>query len=94
MPQFYILYQLSFVIDFIPAVGSKHDRFPTAEEMAMAQQNGPSVSGGPVFREDPSGHYANQASGAATPAGRDSYSSGQPMVQNGGEQAMYPARNF
>lgn len=90
----FICYMLSFVMDFIPAVGSKHDRFPTAEEMAMAQQNGPSVSGGPVFREDPSGHYANPASGAATPAVRDSYSSGQPMVQNGGEPAMYPARNF
>jgi len=50
----YILYVLSFVLDFIPAVKTKptDSRFPTAKEMAQADTNGPSVSGGPVFVED------------------------------------------
>lgn len=54
----YILYVLSFVLDFIPAVKTKpsDSRFPTAKEMAQADTNGPSVSGGPVFSEDSAAH--------------------------------------
>lgn len=50
----YIFYVLSFVLDFLPAVRTKHseNRFPTIEELRHADHNGPSASGGPVFTED------------------------------------------
>ena len=46
------------MLDFIPAVKTKptDSRFPAAKEMAQADTNGPSVSGGPVFSEDSAAH--------------------------------------
>ncbi|KAL1304892.1 hypothetical protein AAFC00_003810 [Neodothiora populina] len=46
----YIFYVGSFVMDFLPAVHSKHNRFPSIE-MGPNDVNGPSVSGGPVYAE-------------------------------------------
>ena len=49
----YIFYVASFAMDFIPALFSKRERFPTIEEIQneVAQINGPSVSGGPTFAD-------------------------------------------
>jgi len=63
----YILFVASFVMDFLPAVHSKHHRFPTVQEIEEAQAQGiPSASGGPT--------YSNEAS---------SYGSAQPMAEAG-----------
>jgi len=85
---FFILYMLSFALDFIPALHSKHDRFPTFQErdreMHQANMNGPSVSGGPVYSEqDPEDRRHNGV--PAVNEGRDSYSSTQPMMYPAGE---------
>lgn len=82
----YILYVLSFVIDFLPALGSREHRFPTAAE--MGQVNGPSNSGGPVYPED--GHNIPGD-------GRNSTaSSAQPMYPAGEQPNNYynAPRNF
>jgi len=62
----YILFVASFVMDFIPAVKSKHNRFPTKEEMRQlhaqpvsGEPNGPSVSGGPTYSEPHSDRPSN-----------------------------------
>lgn len=74
----YILFVASFTLDFLPAVHTKHDRFPTREEMhaAMEQGNGPSYSGGPTYPDDHSVH------------------SGQPMMHQTGEPVTQPPRRF
>ncbi|KAF1355392.1 Frag1/DRAM/Sfk1 family-domain-containing protein [Delphinella strobiligena] len=75
---FFILYVLSYVIDFLPAVHSKHNLFPAIEaEMGEGDVNGPSNSGGPVYAET----YSNT-----------SYGSNEPMQQiTGGRH--YPPYN-
>lgn len=74
----YILYVASFTLDFLPAVHTKHDRFPTREEMhaAMEQGNGPSYSGGPTYTDDNSMHSA------------------QPMMHQTGQPVTQPPRRF
>lgn len=75
----YILFVASFILDFLPAMHTKHDRFPTLEEMhaAMEEGNGPSYSGGPTYTDNHSVH------------------SGQPMMHTAnGEPATQPPRRF
>lgn len=80
----YILFVASFFLDFIPAVHSKHNRFPTKEEMAQLHAhgdgaiNGPSVSGGPTNSE--------RHSNAGT------YDSSRPL-NNGSGTNMYMAQS-
>jgi len=54
-------------MDFLPAIHSKHHRFPNVE-MGPDDVNGPSVSGGPVYAETGSDR---------------SYASNQPMQETG-----------
>lgn len=78
----YILYILSFIMDFLPAVHSKHNRFPDIREMGQHEVNGPSVSGGPVYSET----FSNNSDG-----------SGQPMQQTSRYNISAdapPSRNF
>lgn len=90
----FIFYMLSFTLDFLPALHSKHDRFPTFadrdREMQQSSMNGPSVSGGPVYSEqDPSaGHHSGVP---VVNEGRDSYSSTQPMMYPTEHQNMQRA---
>ena len=75
----YILFVASFTLDFLPAIHTKHDRFPTREEMhaAMEQGNGPSYSGGPTYPDNQSAH------------------SGEPMMMHQtGEPVTQPPRRF
>lgn len=44
----FILYVLSYIIDFLPAVHSKHDRFPAIEKGAH-EGVGTNNMGGPVY---------------------------------------------
>lgn len=86
-------------MDFLPAIHSKHNRFPSIE-MGPNDVNGPSVSGGPVYAETSEmGHHGGYGE-------TDSYGSNQPMrevnnvayprdqVPIPGERDVAPSRNF
>lgn len=92
----YIFYVWSFIIDFLPAVKTKHPghRFPPVrrgdDEMAMNTEAGGNVSGGPVYSNGGYGIGRGDAS---------SYGSQQPMAETGRyyppAQTNVPAsRNF
>lgn len=55
----FIFYVWSYVVDFLPALRSKHDRFPAAHKGA-SEDAGVNELGGPVFTDG--GH--NQANSA------------------------------
>jgi len=78
----YIFYVWSFVIDFLPAVRTRHieDRFPPIrrndDEMAMRTQAEGNMLGGPVYsRGGHNGHYGGGDDG--------SYHSEEPIVEAG-----------
>ncbi|GAB7349475.1 hypothetical protein MBLNU459_g0187t1 [Dothideomycetes sp. NU459] len=75
----YILYVASFAMDFLPAIHSKHHRFPPVTEHQAIEQGEPtnamSMTGGPVYSDN---NYSN-----------GSYASTQPK-----EQSVAPSRNF
>lgn len=88
----YIFYVASFVMDFLPAIHSKHHRFPAVTEHQAAERgepiNGENMTGGPVYGES----YSN-----------GSYASTQPMQQTGQyypppagvpHDPIAPSRNF
>ena len=56
----YILYVASFVMDFVPAVKTKHHRFPGVDEIEGGGQQGHDVdmSGGPAYSTN--GSYSNE----------------------------------
>ena len=81
----YILFVASFAMDFIPAVHSKHNRFPTVQsrdrEMGMANNTNASVSGGPVFTDARApGPRVPVYTNSRVPRSSDSGSSVQPMM--------------
>ncbi|KAK6406794.1 hypothetical protein LTR81_018620 [Elasticomyces elasticus] len=91
----YIFYVWSFIIDFIPAVHTKHpdNRFPPVrradDEMAMNTQAQGSITGGPVYSSGGHG-YGNET---------DSYGSQQPMAESGlynppRQGVVAPSANF
>lgn len=86
----YIFYVATFAMDFLPAIHSKHHRFPPVTNQAAMEQGEPneSVTGGPVYSES----YSN-GSNAST----------QPMQQTGRyypptngvpKEPVAPSRNF
>ncbi|EMC91298.1 hypothetical protein BAUCODRAFT_117653 [Baudoinia panamericana UAMH 10762] len=89
----YIFYVWSFIIDFLPAVHTRHkgDRFPPVrrsdDEMAMTTEAAGTMTGGPVYTSGGYGHND-----------RESYGSQQPvMQQNGGYNnyaSQHASRNF
>ena len=88
----YICYVASFIMDFLPAIHSKHNRFPSIE-MGINDVNGPSNSGGPVYAET----YSNASYGSNQPmqeANPGRYTLGSADAPPSGEGNVAPSRNF
>lgn len=93
----YICYVASFIMDFIPAVHSKHHRFPTVEEIEQGRAEGlPSVTGGPTYSHETSSYGSAQPMAEAN-GGPGRYYGGGSNVQGTrapAEANVTPSRNF
>ena len=83
-------------MDFIPAVHSKHHRFPSVAEIEAGQQQGlPSTTGGPTYSQETPNNYNNAQ--PMTEAGAGRYYGGQSTVAGTrapAETNVLASRNF
>lgn len=62
----YIFYVASYALDLVPAIKTKHHRFPGVDEI----ENGQNVSGGPAYTNGESASYSSTQPMTETTDGR------------------------